>query len=166
MAQLREKLQRHGDEGEGGGAEEGEDDIGAGDVTGLGHPHQGEVAGADDGHEEPQREEELLGAVEQRGGDGGEDEADDDEDGAADAGLVVGEAVGGHDLVEERGERVEETDKDEEGHEDQPQLEGVGEDAERLAQTQLGRLGRRANGGRRCRWDEEGRQGAHGGLFF
>lgn len=52
-------------------------------------------------------------------GDGTCDEADDDEDGAADAGFVLGVAVWVQDLVEERGEGVEETGVDAKGEEDE-----------------------------------------------
>ena len=52
-------------------------------------------------------------------GDGTRDEADDDEDGAADTRFVFGVAVWVQDLVEERGEGVEEAGVDAKGEEDE-----------------------------------------------
>jgi hypothetical protein len=52
-------------------------------------------------------------------GDGTCDEADDDEDGAADSRFVLGVAVWVQDLVEERGEGVEEARVDAKGEEDE-----------------------------------------------
>ena len=56
------------------------------------------------------------------------DEADNDQQGAGYACVGFGEAVRFEDLVEERGDAVEEADVDAEGEEDEPELEGAEED--------------------------------------
>lgn len=67
----------------------------------------------------------MLEAVCDRGDDCGRDEPDDDEDPAGDAGVGLGEAVRGEDLVQEGGDAVEEADVDGEGDEDEPEFEGL-----------------------------------------
>ena len=137
-------------------SEDGQDDVGPGHVARLGHPDEGEVAEGDDGDEELDGEYEGLCAVEDGGADGGEDEADEDEDGAADARLVVGEAVGAHHLEQQGRGRVEEADVDGEGEEQEPDLDGVEKGADRLAEAELGRLGGRTDGGWRRGRDDDG----------
>lgn len=65
----------------------------------------------------------MLCTIQYGRGNSSRDETDDDEDGAANAGLVVCEAVRHEDLVEETGDGVEDADVDGEGDEDEPYFE-------------------------------------------
>lgn len=139
---LDQPLERDGDEGEGGGAEDGEDDVGGREGAGAGGPDEGEVAQGDE-HDGGLDEGEVgLCAVHEGRGDGGADEPDEDEDGARDAAFRFREAVRRQDLREEGGERVEEADVDAEGQEDEVEVWVVGEESGRFAQP-----GRRVGGG-------------------
>lgn len=127
MRDLRHVLQSHGEEGERCRAEDGEDGVRGSDAAGRRRPDESQVHEGNQGNLDFDSEEEFLGAVEDRGGDGGGDEADDDEYCAGDAGFFFGEAVGGKHLVEEGGDGVEEADVDGVGDEHHDELAGFEE---------------------------------------
>lgn len=166
MAQLDEELERDGDEAEAGGAEEGEDSVGTGHAARLGHPEEDEVAEGDERHGGADGGEECLGAVEEGGGEDGGYETGENEDGAAQAGFLVVEAVGGEHLVQEGGARVEEAYVDGEGDEDEVDFQRAGRLAERRAEGRLRCRRRRGDGSRRGGGDEQGGKGENGGLFI
>ena len=112
MAKVREEFDGDGHQGEAARADNGQDDVRTREAPGFRHPYEDDEARCDDGDNNLDGEQEVFGAVQDGRRDGGGDEADDDEDGAADASLVVGEAVGEEDLVEETGHGVEEADVD------------------------------------------------------
>lgn len=163
VAQLDETLERDGDEGEAGRAEDGEDDVRTGDAAGLRHPDEDEVAEGDERYADLDRKQEGLGSVDDGRGDGSCDEAHHDENGAANARVVVGEAVGFEHLVEKGGDGVEEADVDPEGDQDEPDFEGS-QRRQGRAEAHLGRFGRGPDG---CWWfrcNEHRRNGGNRGL--
>lgn len=74
-------------------------------------------------------EDKGLGAVKDRRRNGGGDETDNDENGACDACVGVGEAIGCQDLAYDGGDGVEEADVDEEGNQKEPDFEGRDDDS-------------------------------------
>ncbi|KFY21148.1 hypothetical protein V491_03123 [Pseudogymnoascus sp. VKM F-3775] len=95
MRELSHVFKRHGEEGEGCRAEDGEDGVRGCDAAGRRRPDESQISQRDEGDLDFDREEEFLGSVEDGGGRGGGDETDDDEDCAGDAGFFFAEAIGG-----------------------------------------------------------------------
>lgn len=140
MAQVGKELDGDGHKGETPCANDGEDDIWPGEAASLGHPDEDDEARGHDWNDNLDREEEVLRAVEDGGCDGRGDEADDDEDCAANARLVVGEAVWDEDLVEETGHGVEEADVDGKGAKDEPEFERADGCSDGWEERHLGRF--------------------------
>jgi hypothetical protein len=84
------------------------------------------------------------------------DEADDDEESAGDTGVGFGEAMRSKDLVQQRGDAVEETDVDAEGKEDEPELESAEQDQRAASEWRALDFGGRARRCWRCGRDEKG----------
>lgn len=137
MRELSHVFKRHGEEGEGCRAEDGEDGVRGRDAAGRRRPDESQVSQRDEGDLDFDREEEFLGSVEDGGGRGGGDETDDDEDCAGDAGFFFAEAIGGEHLVEEGGYGVEEADVDGIGDEHHDELGGFEERLYRRDDIQL-----------------------------
>ena len=156
-------FQRHGDQGERRRAQDRKDDERGCKTAGAGRPDEGEIAERDDRDGDLNEGQVGLCAVHDRRRDGGADQSDEYEHRARDAAFRLREAVGGHDLREEGGERVEEADVDAKGDEEEVEIRVGAQQADGVAQA-----GRRVGGGRgdgrgRFGGDEEGGYGGDGG---
>lgn len=120
MTQVGKQFHSNRHDGEASCADDGENDIRTGKGLGLGHPYEDNEACRYDGDNDLQGEKEVLRAIQNGRRDSGGDKTDDDEDGAANAGLVIREAIRDQDLVEKTGDGVEDADVDGEGDKDEP----------------------------------------------
>lgn len=164
---LDEVFERDGEEAERRRAQQRGDDERRRDAPRGGGRREDEpdVRGRDDGDEGLDRAQVVLEAVGDRGDDRRRDEADDDQDAAGDAGVGLGEAVRGEDLVQEGGDAVEEADVDGEGDEYEPEFERPDEFYGCFDEGCLwGEGGCAWRCGRR-RGEEDGRDACDGGLF-
>lgn len=160
VGELDEQLEGDGEQGEGCGAQDGEDDVRTGDSplgSRLGHPDEDEVGQGDEGDADLDAQHKGLCAVDDGARDGGRDQADYDEHRGADPRVVLGVAMGHHHLGQEGRYGVEQSDVDGERYHDHPGFGGARDDAQRRDQSLLGRFARGCNGGRgRCRDEETG----------
>lgn len=112
---------------EAGRAQQGGDDVGAGDAGGARREDEDDVADRNDGDEHFCQEQVVLVAVCDGGDYGRGDKANDNQQGAGDAGFSLAEAIRLEDLVEQGGYAVEAADVSAEGNEDDPEFEGADE---------------------------------------
>lgn len=93
VTQVGKQFDSNRHDGEAPCADDGENDIRTGKGLCLGHPYEDNEACRYDGDDDLQGEKEVLRAIQNGRRNGGGDKTDDDEDGAANAGLVIREAI-------------------------------------------------------------------------